>query len=252
MPTKFEEIRSVTVQHQKSLEGLIPASAKESCKVTRIMDQIGYQIKFGRNGSKILSCEPQSVLAAVKYCCQAGLEPGYGNGTSDVYLIPYSNQLKAQTSYVGEIKLARMSGNFKKIFTKIVYEGDEFRQSVGIDGESFDHVIDTSGPRNDASVKLVYAVATTKDGEVYISTMSKDQIDELERKTRKKGMSPAWKDWWQAMAQKTVLRQLLKILPKTAEMSFVESEDNNDTLIDVKVDGVEPVSLEEIADEKDS
>lgn len=252
MVSKFEEIRSVTVQHQKSLEGLIPHSAKESCKVTRIMDQIGYQIKFGRNGARILDCEPQSVLAAVKYCCQAGLEPGYGNGTSDVYLIPYSNQLKAQTSYVGEIKLARMSGNFKKIFTKVVYEGDEFSQSVDIDGEKFEHKVDTSGPRDDDSVKLVYAVATTKDGEVYISTMSKDQVEHLEKKTRKKSMSPAWKDWWQSMAQKTVLRQLLKILPKTAEMSFVESEDNNEVLLDVKVGGVEPVSLEEIADAKEA
>ena len=86
---------------------------------------------------------------------------------------------------------------------------------------------------------FVYAVAIDKNGDVHIKTMSKDQIDELEKKTRKgNSQSPAWKDWWQAMAQKTVLRQLLKTLPRTKELMLSESVDNE--LIEVQPVRIDP------------
>ncbi len=234
-----KDVRKLITDNRQALESLIPQSARHDCKVLNILEQIEYQIKFGRTGGKIASCEPHSIASAIKFCCQLGLEPGYGQGASDVYLIPYNKELKAQTSYIGEIKLAQQSGKYKKIFTRIVYEGDAFEEWVDEAGEHFSHKVDSRGNRDDDSVLFVYAVAIDKNGDVHIKTMSKDQIDELEKKTRKgNSQSPAWKDWWQAMAQKTVLRQLLKTLPRTKELMLSESVDNE--LIEVQPVRIDP------------
>lgn len=222
----MSDVRKLITNNKQALETLIPQGSKADCRVMTILEQIEYQVKFGKNGDKIRSCSPHSIASAIKFCCQLGLEPGYGNGAADVYLIPYNGELKAQTSYVGELKMAQQSQKYKKVFTRVVYEQDQFREWVDETGEHFTHEVSSKGDRDDDAVAFVYAVAIDHTGSVHMKTMSKDQVDELEKKTRKKGQSPAWKDWWQAMAQKTVLRQLLKTLPRTKEMMLSETQDN--------------------------
>jgi phage RecT family recombinase len=220
------EAKALIAQNQQALISAIPKGARGQCSVPRILEQLEYQMRFAKNGDKLRGCTPHSILAAVKYCCTLGLEPGFGNGTADVYLIPYDKEMKAQTSYTGELRLAMHSGFYKKIFTRVVYKRDKFREWVDETGEHFSHEVDSSGNRDDDDVAFVYAVAIDKEGNCHMKTMSADQVDALEKKTRKRDQTGAWKDWWQQMAQKTVLRSLLKTLPKTQEQMIAETMDN--------------------------
>jgi phage RecT family recombinase len=230
MSNSLAEVRALLAT--TDLKQLMPKSA-EGLTPDRFIEQIEYQFKHAKNARDLMACSPASIFSAIKFCAQLGLEPGYGQGSPDVYLIPYNKELKAQTSYLGELKLAMRASGAKKVFAKVVYKADEFEEWADETGEHFKHKINSTGDRTDADVALVYAVAIMADG-ISIKSMSKAQVDSLEKKTRKGGsMTPAWRDWWQSMALKTVLRSLVKTLPRSNEQVLSETADYENNAIDV-------------------
>jgi len=229
----FAEVKALVVASQAELIRRIPATAKD-CTLSIILDQIDHQFRFSKNADKLKQCDPKSIAGAIKYCCQMGLQPGYGQGTPDVYLIPYGKDCQVQLSYQGELALAHRAGKFKSIFSAIIYEGDEFRAWNDLDGQHFTHEVKQFEERTTENIKAVYALALTHEGVPYMEMMSKRQVDELEEKTRKgSAMGPAWKNWWESMARKTLLRKVAKNLPMSADHALAETLDNQANSIDV-------------------
>ena len=229
----LKEVKAMIIGNEAQLMKLIPPKVKE-LKVRTILDQIEHQIKFSKNGEKLRACEPHSIAAAIKYCCQLGLEPGYGNGTPDVYLIPYNKDLQTQLSYRGELNLAMRDGKFKQLYSDVVYASDTFKAWNNKDGQHFDHEMGELGGRTDDNIVAVYASAITSDGSSYFEIMTKDEIDALEAKTRKGStQTPAWKNWWTQMARKTLVRRVVKNLPQSSAQALAESLDNQANTIDV-------------------
>ena len=160
---------------------------------------------------KLLQCQPQSLLAAVMNSAQLGLE--FNTPLGEAYLIPYGNQVSFQIGYMGILKLAHNTGQFKRITAKEVHENDEFDIDYGTGEIKHKPVI--IGESGD--VIGYYAVYETKDGGRDSFYMSKEDATAYGRKFSKSFNSGPWKTNFDAMAKKSCIIQVLKYAPKAID-----------------------------------
>lgn len=138
---------------------------------------------------KLSETTPQSFLGAMMTAAQLGLEPNTPLGQA--YLIPFWNgkarclECQFQLGYKGLIDLAYRSGEVSVIQAQVVYEGDEFSYSFGLDPE-LKHV-PASGDRGQPT--HVYAMFRTKDGGYGFEVMS---IDDVRAHAQKYSKAPVW------------------------------------------------------------
>lgn len=165
-----------------------------------------------RTTPKLAECDPRSVFAAVIQASQLGLEP---NIMGQAYLIPYGKNCNLIPGYQGLIDLARRSGKIVSLYAHVVREKDDFDYTLGVDKTLTHKPFDgeDAGP-----VIGAYAVAKLKEGGCEFEWMSRAQIDKIMRATQSKGESGPWKDHYEEMCRKTVVRRLFKWLPKSVEL----------------------------------
>jgi recombination protein RecT len=182
-----------------------------------------------RTNPKLLECTPESLMAAVMQSAQLGLEPGI---LGHAYFVPFKNgktgrtDVQFQIGYKGLLELVRRSGEVTSIAAHEVYENDFFEFEYGID-EKLTHRPNISGDRGE--VYAYYAYAKYKDGGHSFLVMSKKDILEYAKKYSKayyKGQfSGPWATDFDAMAKKTVLKQLMKYMPLSIELQRQLSTD---------------------------
>lgn len=160
---------------------------------------------------KLLQCQPQSLLAAVMNSAQLGLE--FNTPLGEAYLIPYGNQVQFQIGYMGLLKLAHNTGQFKRITAKEVHENDDFDIDYGTGEIKHKPVI--VGESGD--VIGYYAVYETKEGGRDSFYMSKEDAEAYGRKFSKSFNSGPWKTNFDAMAKKSCIIQVLKYAPKAID-----------------------------------
>jgi recombinase, phage recT family len=160
---------------------------------------------------KLLQCSPQSLLAAVMNSAQLGLE--FNTPLGEAYLIPYGNQVQFQIGYMGLLKLAHNTGQFKRITAKEVHENDDFDIDYGTGEIKHKPVI--VGESGDAIG--YYAVYETKEGGRDSFYMSKEDAASYGRKFSKSFNSGPWKTNFDAMAKKSCIIQVLKYAPKAID-----------------------------------
>lgn len=199
-----------------------------------------------RKNPALGECDPLSFLGAIIQSAQLGLEPG--NALGHAYLVPYWNKKKGIREvqlipgYRGFIDLARRSGQIMSISARVVHENDLFEYEYGLE-EKLKHV-----PAKEDAGELVsaYAVAKLKDGGYQFEIMSRDQIDAISTGTE------IWRQHYDEMARKTVVRRLFKYLPVSIELAHAfeladreetgESQDNERILLDVGVQALPAAS----------
>ena len=197
---------------------------------------------------KLMECTQESLLGALLNSAQLGLEPNTPLGQA--YLIPYGNQCQFQIGYKGLLDLAYRTGDYQFIRAEAVHEGDEFSYSLGLDAE----LIHKPVLKDRGDVYAYYAVYKLNNGGYNFVVMSKEDMKAHRRKYSKANNSP-WNSNFDAMAKKTVLKQLLKYAPlKTdvaravAEDSTIKSFDGTETDMSVVHDeyyDVEPVEVQD-------
>lgn len=127
----------------------------------------------------------------------------------ECYLIPYGNSVQFQTDYKGEVKFVKRYSirKIKDIYAKVVRDGDEFSEEI-IDGKP---TIDFKPlPFNGGDIIGAFAVVLYQDGGMAYETMSKDDINSVRNNYSKASQSKAWKNSYDEMCKKTVLRRLCK------------------------------------------
>lgn len=164
-----------------------------------------------RKNPDIQKCAPLSIIGSIIQASQLGLEPGSALG--HCYLVPYKGECQIQIGYRGMIDLARRSNAIKSISARVVREGDTFEFEYGIE-EKLVHKPATNGR---GKIQYVYAVATFKDTGHQFEVMSLEEIEEVRRKSKSPEKGP-WKDHFEEMAKKTVIRRLFKYLPVSIEL----------------------------------
>lgn len=192
-----------------------------------------------RTNPKLQECNPQSLLAALMLSAQLNLEPG---PLGHVYYVPYGREVTFIIGYKGLIDLARRSGEIESIEARAVHEHDEFEYAYGLEPVLRHRPAD--GDRGE--ITHVYGVARFKDGGYYYDVLSISDIEKAKNQsqTGKRGSGP-WKDHYEAMARKTVIRRMAPYLPLNVEAAQAIENDEGvvkgggmpgeDIVIDVNV-----------------
>jgi len=213
-----------------------------------------------RTTPELRKADVGSLLGGVMQAAQLGLEPGL---LGQCYLLPFKNNKKGITEvqfiigYKGMIDLARRSGHIESIYAHAVYEKDEFEYELGLN-PTLKHIPSMDADRGEYIGS--YAVAHFKDGGYQMEFMPKAEI-EKRRKASPGGRSKysPWNNFYEEMANKTVIRHMWKYLPISVEIQQAVAHDEgtarnikdvtpND---DIFLEAPEPIEVEaeEIEDE---
>lgn len=161
----------------------------------------------------LAKCDQISFLGALMQAAQLGLEPN--TPTQQAFLIPYGGKCQFQIGYKGLIELARRGGEVKEIYAEIIYSNDEYEVQLGLDRD-LKHK-PKLGDRGEPV--YYYGVFKLVNGGYGFEVMSVDDIKRHRDRfsqAAKSGFSP-WKDNFDEMAKKTVLKRVLKYAPMRTE-----------------------------------
>jgi recombination protein RecT len=163
-------------------------------------------------------CEPMSVISAAMIA--ATLDLPIDKNLGYAWIVPYGNKAQFQLGYRGYIQLALRTGQYKSINVIEVYEGELKKWNrlteeleIDFDAKKSDVVVGYA-----AYFELVNGFRKT----VY---WTKEQVEKHRQKHSKSGHS--WKENYDAMAMKTVLRNMLAkwgILSIEMQNAFNEDE----------------------------
>lgn len=173
----------------------------------------------------LLECYTPSLFGAMIKCSQLGLEPN--NALGQAYLIPFRNKKKNRTDvqliigYRGMIDLARRSGHVVSMNAQAVREGDDFDWGFGLD-EKLNHK-----PGSDrGEITHFYAYAKLTGGGHQFDVLTKQDVDKIMASTQSKGQYGPWKDHYEQMGRKTMIRRLFNYLPVSIEMAEAAAIDS--------------------------
>lgn len=175
-----------------------------------------------RTAPSLQNCEPMSVIAAVFQMAQLGLEPIDGQA----FIIPYSNhgvlEAQFQIGFKGLVSLFYRHIASASLSWAEVKENDAFVWDLG--KGSLSHTYDLKQPRGETYAYWVKA--RLANGAEIFAVMSKIEVAEHGKKHSKSYGKGPWQTDFDAMALKTVLIKLMKLLPKSVEFMEAISLDN--------------------------
>lgn len=203
-----------------------------------------------QSNNKLQQCNPKSLIKAMMESARFGLEPN--SPLMEAALVPYGKDVQFLIEYRGMLKLAWNSGMIKMIDADVICENDDYEYVKGYN-PNFYHKPLVTGERGEPIA--YYAYAKLNNGGDTLCLMSKQEIVDHMKKFAKgyNSSSSPWKSNFDAMAKKTVLRQLIdKQLPKsTTKESLILSSavSNSDKIIDQEAEEiVHPVVLDQDID----
>ena len=183
------------------------------------------------NDYKLANCRVDSIIDACVTVAQLNLD--LSPALSHAYIVPFKGTVQLIVSARGYTALLARNG--WKIKSYIVNEEDEFDYII----DGFEESIKFKKNIDSDTETFKYAVALAKspDGTLYIEIMNAKQIDKHRKvSSNQKGTKPTgvWADWFEEMAQKTVIKKLVKKLPIGEDVANAVAVD--DKPIDVEIE----------------
>jgi recombination protein RecT len=169
----------------------------------------------------ILTCERKSVLGALMKAAEDGLLPDGQEGA----IVPFGNKAQWMPMIKGIYKKLLNSGHIKSISAQIIYQKDDFSYWVDDTGEHVKFCPDVLGSAR-GEIIGAFAVVSMAHGGASIEVMTKQEIEKVRNGSRAKNSGP-WKDWWEEMAKKTVVRRLAKRLPISSDSQILINRDED-------------------------
>ena len=209
-------------------------------------------ISVANGNPQLRKAEPMSSIGAAMVAATMQLQviPTLGQ----CYIIPYGSKAQFQVGYLGLLQLCQRSGQFKKILAAPVHEGEY------ISGDEFDedYVFDRKQRKSDKVIGYM-AKFELLNGFTKVAYWDIDKVKAHATKFSqafRAGFNSPWKSDFDAMAQKTVLKSILKFAPKSIEMqnavTFDQSVINTNTsdVQDLDIDAFAPEYVDNIESEK--
>lgn len=207
----------------------------------------------GANGNpQLRKAEPMSIIGAAMVAATMQLQviPTLGQ----CYIIPYGSKAQFQVGYLGLLQLCQRSGQFKKILAAPVHEGEY------ISGDEFDedYVFDKKQRKSDKIVGYM-AKFELLNGFTKVAYWDVERVKAHATKfsqAYRSGYTSPWKSDFDAMAQKTVLKSILKYAPKSIEMQNAVTFDqavvnvNSSDIQDLDIDAFAPEYIDNLESEK--
>ena len=209
-----------------------------------------------RTNPKLYECDPNSFLGALFQSAQLGLEP---NVEGQAYIIPFNNRRKIgndwktikeaqfQIGYKGYVELFYRHKNAVSLSFNKVCEGDDFDFEYGTDA-----YLKHKPAWDSTDVVAYYAVAKLSNGGSIFKVMSQEECIQhgkqhskcYDKKKEEFYANTPWATDPDAMCLKTVLIQLMKLLPKSFELQRAIASDET-----IKMVGPQTKNMFEVKDE---
>lgn len=241
----IEKINNFKVEimknYKKELDNFFKKDEKELLK---FMSGIVYAI----NKIPSLLNDREWLIHAVLELAQIGLTPWIWQ---EAYILPYKKKSTAQIWYQGYVKLLYETG-ISSIHAEIVYSKDIFKNILWINPTIVHEVDPTKSKKERWEPIWAYVVVKIRWENIF-KYMNKDDILVFRDKysqSYKSADSRAYSPWEEAndpelnMWKKTVLKQLIKMLPKTSRIELASELDNKEAPFDAPRE-VETWSFEE-------
>lgn len=198
------------------------------------------------SNAKLHNCNPMSFIGAALTAAQLGLEPNTPLGQA--YLIPYGNECQFQIGYKGLIDLAYRSGMTKNIEAHIVYENDEFEFEYGLEPK----LKHKPAMSNRGKAVWVYATYHMTNGGYNFEVMSIDDVTEFAKKKSKSFYKGPWQTDFEAMAEKTLIKKVLKYAPLSSELASALASDERSFELQIKDEDVDviPATFTEVEEDE--
>lgn len=209
-------------------------------------------ISVANGNPQLRNAEPMSIIGAAMVAATMQLQviPTLGQ----CYIIPYGKKAQFQVGYLGLLQLCQRSGQFKEILAAPVHEGEY------VSGDEFDeeYVFDKKQKKSDKVIGYM-AKFELLNGFTKVAYWDIDKVKAHATKFSqafRAGFNSPWKSDFDAMAQKTVLKSILKFAPKSIEMqnavTFDQSVINTNTsdVQDLDIDAFAPEYVDNIESEK--
>lgn len=179
-------------------------------------------IDLYNNDDYLKKCDPNSVvMEALK---AATLKLPINKQLGFAYIVPYGGKPEFQIGYKGYIQLAMRTGKYKHLNAGKVFKGEEVNE------DRLTGNIEITGEKDSNKVKGYFAYMELVNGFSKVVYWTKKEIIDHAKKFSKSysNKSSAWQTNFDAMAKKTVLRNLLsKYGIMTTEMMTAFSKENS-------------------------
>lgn len=184
-----------------------------------------------RMSPKLYECQPKSFLACLFQAAQLGLEP---SSSGECYFIPYQTKqgwlAQFQIGYQGMIKLFWNHPDAASIKAEVVYDTDNFEHDLA--NGTIKHSRKYDKRKKILTGKPIgkpigyYSIVKLKNGNSIVELMTYDEVMEhairfskcYSKKDNRFIAGTPWAEHFDAMALKTVIKKLYKLLPKSVEM----------------------------------
>jgi recombination protein RecT len=217
---------------QQDLELILQPRKEQFIEMLNDKQAFARELSFAAqavNGSEQLQkCDAVSIAASVWNLALTGLT--LNPIMKLAYLTPrwnsktQRNECVLMPSYQGLAKLITDTGAAKKIEARLIMEGDEFIEEYG---NEYRVMHKPKFPKGKTIIGA-YAIATLANGEQQIEVMDKSELDYVRSKSdgwkafeAGKTKSSIWQDWEGEMCRKTVVKRLVKYLPKNKAFETV-------------------------------
>jgi len=168
-------------------------------------------LAFSRT-SKLMQCTQISILSAITRAAELGID--FTGTLGGGYLVPYGSECQFIIGYRGLMDLARRHGDVKVIEARVVRTGDKFDYDYGLESK----LTHKPEPSSSGKPTHVYAIARYKSGFSQFEVMTIAEVNEIRKRSKAANNGP-WTTDYNAMAVKTVVRKLCKMLPLSPEFA---------------------------------
>lgn len=222
LPSK-ELITTLTTQLSSYEKKVLPdLLEKHGISPAQFVQVVLSEVKKNEKLMQAFKENPASVFASVLAGAEIGLMPSDLIG--EFYLIPrsmkgadgkYRMTATPMVGYKGLVSILLRSGDVTRVHAEVVYDGDEFAPSYGLEPNII-HKPNFSTPRTADKITHVYAVAKFRNGEYQFVVLTRREVEAI-RDMSKNSNSLYFNDrsnpnrW---MEKKAALIQLSKMLPK--------------------------------------
>ena len=138
------------------------------------------------------------------------------------YLVPRDGGVHLDISYMGLLHLAQVSGAIQWGQCRLVHANDTY-ESNGLD-KAPTHKYNAFGERG--PVVGGYCTVKTQQGDYLTDEMSLAEIKQVENTSKAK--NGPWKNWWEEMARKTIVKRAAKYWPRVERLDGAIDHLNTD------------------------
>lgn len=193
--------------------------------------------RFRRVAITAIQRNPELALADQKSlfgACMTAAQDGLLPDGREAALVVFKTKIKrdGQEQYIQQVQYLPMvagirkriyqSGEIRGLTARAAYQNDEFDYAYGLN-EFLEH---KPCRLNRGPLIAAYAIVTYKDGSKEFDVMEIPDIEKVRYASRRPDSGP-WKDWYDEMAKKSVIRRLGKGLPLSTDLQDLLHRDDS-------------------------